>query len=151
MNDKATAEEDEINSDLDDPDEEDPENDEEGAETGDVVIALYEKVRRHAVMLSDWRLTEGECRSNELRINGRLRSRMASFLSEARITSLVNVAGQYHLLSTSSRSLTSRTASLNGNLTSPLFILVSLHLHCNSHSLIVVTPSLLARACQREA
>jgi hypothetical protein len=39
--------EDEINSDLDDPDEDlDADEDEAGAEQGDFVIALYEKVRR---------------------------------------------------------------------------------------------------------
>lgn len=43
---KATEDEDEINSDLDDPDEEvDAEDEEAGADSGDLVIALYEKVR----------------------------------------------------------------------------------------------------------
>lgn len=49
---KASEDDDEINSDLDDPDEDVDDGDEEGAPVeGDLVIALYEKVRRIAALL----------------------------------------------------------------------------------------------------
>ena len=69
--------EDEINSDLDDPDEEDLDNEQEGVQEGDIVIALYEKVRinfshvrhRATVLIVD-------SRSNESRTSGRLLLKM---------------------------------------------------------------------------
>jgi hypothetical protein len=99
--------EDAINSDLDDEDDLDEDDDAEGAEQGgDLVIALYEKVRisyplsRLLTML----MRHPSSRSSAWKISGRSPWKTGSFRSMAKSTSLPNAKGAWRVTSFSSLS-----------------------------------------------
>lgn len=79
---KASKDDDEINSDLDDPDEEEQDQDVEGDHDGDLVIALYEKVRKE---LDQQRLTTAQVQ--------RVKNKWKIVLKDG----LINVGGKDYL------------------------------------------------------